>query len=107
MPEPGDTRLELGPLDQTFSRAVDQPADPAPQPLQLGLDSRQVSRLEASLSAAAEAPLVFCRDPARIAQQPLHLTPDGRLEEIGSSRRRIVGTWTQGNVTGDLRLTRE
>jgi hypothetical protein len=37
----------------------------------------------------------------------VRIRAEGRLEEIGSSRRRIVGTWTQGDVTGDVRLTRE
>jgi hypothetical protein len=37
----------------------------------------------------------------------VRIRAEGRLEEIGSSRRRIVGTWTQGDATGDLRLTRE
>jgi hypothetical protein len=90
LPQPGDARLELGPLDQALGVAVDQPADPAPQPLQLGLDGRQVPRLEAAIPAAAEAPLVFRRDPARIAQQPLHLAPDGRLEEIGPDLRVVA-----------------
>jgi hypothetical protein len=58
--------------------------------LQLGLDRRQVPRLKAAISAAAEAPLVFRRDPGRIAQQPLHLAPDGRLEEIGPDLRVVA-----------------
>ena len=39
--------------------------------------------------------------------KPVPIRAEGRLEEIGSSRRRIVGTWTQGDITGDVRLTRE
>jgi hypothetical protein len=89
-PQPGDTRLELGPLDQALSVAVDQPADPAAQPLQLGLDGRQVSRLEVTILASVKAPLVLRRDPPRIAQQPLHLAPDGRLEEIGPNLRVVA-----------------
>ena len=33
---------------------------------------------------------MFRRDPARIAQQPLHLAPDGRLEEIGPDLRVVA-----------------
>ena len=35
------------------------------------------------------------------------IAAEGRLEEIGSPHRRIVGTWTQGGTKGDLRLTRD
>lgn len=35
------------------------------------------------------------------------IAAEGRLEDIGSYHRRIVGTWTQGGITGGLRLTRE
>jgi hypothetical protein len=38
---------------------------------------------------------------------PLPIVAEGRLEDIGSARRRIVGTWTQGDMVGQFRLTRE
>jgi hypothetical protein len=41
------------------------------------------------------------------AGKPVTIRAEGRLEDIGSSRRRIVGTWTQGDVTGTLTLVRE
>ena len=41
------------------------------------------------------------------AEKPAAIRAEGRLEDIGSSRRRLVGTWRQGDVTGDVRLTRE
>jgi hypothetical protein len=31
---------------------------------------------------------------------------DGKLENIGSANRLLTGTWTQGGVKGDFRLTR-
>jgi hypothetical protein len=31
---------------------------------------------------------------------------DGKLENIGSANRLLSGTWTQGGVKGDFRLTR-
>ena len=37
----------------------------------------------------------------------LPIVAEGRLEDIGSARRRIVGTWTQGDTAGPFRLTRE
>lgn len=35
------------------------------------------------------------------------ITAEGRLEDIGSYHRRIVGTWTQGDARGDFKLTRD
>jgi hypothetical protein len=36
-----------------------------------------------------------------------HISAEGRLEDIGSYHRTIKGTWHQGQVTGDFRLTRD
>ena len=35
------------------------------------------------------------------------IAAEGRLEDIGSSHRRIVGTWTQGGTKGDFKLMRD
>jgi hypothetical protein len=32
---------------------------------------------------------------------------EGKLEDIGSYHRRIVGTWTQSGTKGDFKLTRD
>jgi hypothetical protein len=31
---------------------------------------------------------------------------DGKIENLGSVRRSIVGTWAQGNRKGDFKITR-
>lgn len=31
---------------------------------------------------------------------------DGKIENLGSLRRSIVGTWVQGNQKGDFKITR-
>ena len=36
-----------------------------------------------------------------------HILAEGRIEDLGSYHRRIVGTWTQGTVKNDCRLTRD
>jgi hypothetical protein len=36
-----------------------------------------------------------------------HITAEGRLEDIGSYHRTIKGSWTQGTVKGDFKLTRD
>jgi hypothetical protein len=38
---------------------------------------------------------------------PLSIVAEGRLEDVGSARRHMVGTWTQGDMVGQFRLTRE
>ena len=35
------------------------------------------------------------------------IAAEGRLEDIGSYHRRIVGTWNQGGAKGDFKLTRD
>jgi len=39
--------------------------------------------------------------------KPLRIEVEGRLEELGSPRRRLVGTWHQGAMTGDFKVARE
>lgn len=36
-----------------------------------------------------------------------HVTAEGKLENIGSYNRTITGTWTEGAVKGDFKLTRD
>jgi hypothetical protein len=37
----------------------------------------------------------------------VHISAEGRLEEIGSYHRTIKGVWRQGTANGDFKLTRE
>lgn len=39
--------------------------------------------------------------------QPAHIAAEGRLEDLGSYHRTITGTWTQGAVKGDFKITRD
>ena len=38
---------------------------------------------------------------------PVHITAEGKLDDIGSYHRKITGTWRQGNAKGDFRVTRD
>jgi hypothetical protein len=38
---------------------------------------------------------------------PVHVVADGKLENIGSYNRFIMGTWTQGTAKGDFKITRD
>src|SRR5947207_2565014 len=38
---------------------------------------------------------------------PVHIVADGKMDNIGSYNRSITGTWTQGNVKGDFKITRD
>ncbi|HLH44262.1 MAG TPA: hypothetical protein VKV74_14835 [Bryobacteraceae bacterium] len=37
----------------------------------------------------------------------VHIIADGKLEDVTSARRRIVGAWSQGGVKGDFKITRD
>jgi hypothetical protein len=41
------------------------------------------------------------------AGNPVHVVADGKIENLGSYNRTITGTWMQGNVKGDFKLTRD
>jgi hypothetical protein len=36
-----------------------------------------------------------------------HIVLDGKLDNIGSYNRTITGTWTEGSMKGDFKLTRD
>ena len=37
----------------------------------------------------------------------VHISAEGKIEDLGSYHRKIRGTWRQGNVNGDFRITRD
>jgi hypothetical protein len=37
----------------------------------------------------------------------VHITADGKIENLTNVRRSIVGTWTQGSVKGDFQIKRD
>ena len=39
--------------------------------------------------------------------KPVHFVVDGKIENLTSIRRSIVGTWNHGNVKGDFKVTRD
>ena len=41
------------------------------------------------------------------AGKPVHITAEGKLEDISSYHRKITGSWMQGTTRGDFRLTRD
>lgn len=49
----------------------------------------------------------FAADSKDQAGNPVHIVADGKLDNIGSYNRVITGTWTQGTVKGDFKITRD
>ena len=41
------------------------------------------------------------------AGNPVHIVIDGKIDNLGSYNRTIAGTWTQGSVKGDFKVTRD
>jgi hypothetical protein len=46
-------------------------------------------------------------DAKDAAGNTARISVDGRIEDLGSRHRRIVGTWRQGTAKGDFKITRE
>jgi len=38
---------------------------------------------------------------------PMHISAEGKIDDLGSYHRKITGTWRQGNAKGDFRITRD
>ena len=39
--------------------------------------------------------------------KPVHVIIEGKIEDVTSVRRAIVGTWMQGSMKGDFKVTRD
>ena len=39
--------------------------------------------------------------------KPVHISAEGRLEDLGSYHRTLAGSWRQGTVKGDFKITRD
>jgi hypothetical protein len=49
----------------------------------------------------------FEADAKDTAGNLVHFVADGKLENIGSWKRSMSGTWNHGNVKGDFKITRD
>ena len=49
----------------------------------------------------------FEADGKGSADTPVHISAEGRIEDIASAHRTIVGTWRQGTTKADFTLTRD
>ncbi len=41
------------------------------------------------------------------AGKPVHISAEGKLDDLGSYHRTLKGTWQHGTVKGDFKLTRD
>jgi len=41
------------------------------------------------------------------ADKPAPIAAEGKIEDLSSPHRTLVGTWSQGNTKGDFKLTRD
>lgn len=39
--------------------------------------------------------------------KPVHISAEGKIADLGSYHRTLTGTWQQGSVKGDFKLTRD
>jgi hypothetical protein len=47
----------------------------------------------------------FNGDVKQASGKTVHLTLDGKIQDITSRHRQIVGTWTEGNIKGDWKMS--
>src|SRR4051794_29729002 len=83
--QPGDAWLEVGLVDQTLGIAVDQPAHPAAQLGDLGLDAGQITGC--GVASLIQTSLILRRDPTRILQHTLNLPPPRLVQPIRAHLR--------------------
>jgi hypothetical protein len=74
-------RLELGPADHALGVAVDQPADAGAQLGQLALDRLDLRPARPG-AHGLQAALVFVGNTRRVVEQPAHLGPDRRVQQL-------------------------
>jgi hypothetical protein len=46
-------------------------------------------------------------DAKDAAGNPVHITAEGRIQDLGSPHRKIVGTWRMGAKQGDFTIVRD
>jgi hypothetical protein len=39
--------------------------------------------------------------------KPVHVSAEGKIEDLSSAHRKLAGTWTQGGSKGDFKLVRD
>lgn len=49
----------------------------------------------------------FDADAKDASGKTVHIEAEGKIEDLGSPHRKLIGTWKQGDVTGDFKVTRE
>jgi hypothetical protein len=49
----------------------------------------------------------FEADAKDKAGKPVHVVADGKMDNLGSYNRTISGTWAEGDVKGDFKITRD
>ena len=49
----------------------------------------------------------FDADTKDASGKAVHIEAEAKIEDLGSPHRKLIGTWKQGDVTGDFKVTRE
>lgn len=55
----------------------------------------------------AEWTVRFEADTKDASGATVHISAEGRIDDIASAHRSIIGTWRQGTTKGDFKLTRD
>ncbi|HEY6341847.1 MAG TPA: hypothetical protein VIY49_10170 [Bryobacteraceae bacterium] len=64
-----------------------------------------VARLQKATLDASNWGVHFEADMKDRSGKMAHVIVDGKIENVTAKTRKIIGTWTQGGVTGDFEVT--
>jgi hypothetical protein len=78
-------------------KAVTGTINPGPDAIQLGNVVLDVTNWTVRIEA----------DGKDQSGKPVHISAEGKIEDLSSAHRKLAGTWTQGTTKGDFRLTRD
>ena len=71
--------------------------NPGPDAVQLGSVILDVTNWTVRIEA----------DGKDSAGRAVHVSAEGKIDDLASAHRKLSGTWTQGTTKGDFRLTRD
>jgi len=78
-------------------KAVTGTINPGPEAIPLGSVALDVSNWSVRIEA----------DGKDKTGKPVHISAEGRIEDLSSAHRKLIGTWTQAGTKGEFRLTRD
>jgi len=71
--------------------------NPGPDAIQIGSVALDVTNWTVRIEA----------DGKDQSGKPVHISAEGKIDDLSSAHRKLSGTWTQGTTKGDFRISRD